>query len=139
MAHVNVGMIPPPDPTHCFKILHAAEWEAFRQATVFKGSPVDIVDGFIHLSTAVQAPETAARHFTKLSNLSLIAFDSRSFGESLRWEPSRGGALFPHLYAPLPLSAAVWRAEIPLDADGRHVFPAGWGAEALDPARPASS
>ena len=106
-----------------FKILTPKEWADFRQATVFKGSAVDIVDGYIHLSTAAQARETAAKHFADQPAPILAAVDRDSLGAALRWEPSRGGALFPHLYAPLPLSAVLWAKPVPKGPDGRHAFP----------------
>lgn len=106
-----------------YKICTAAEWRAAEAAGVYRGSAVDHRDGFIHFSTAGQAAETAAKHFAGQRDLVLIAVDSEALGERLKWEPSRGGALFPHLYGDLPL-AAVRRVEpLPLDASGRHVFP----------------
>ena len=84
---------------------------------------VDLEDGFIHFSTAAQAPETAARHFAGQADLLLIAVEADALGSALRYEVSRGGALFPHLHAPLPLSAVRWAKPLPLGADGRHVFP----------------
>ena len=80
-------------------------------------------DGFIHFSTAAQVPETATRHFAGQPDLLLVAVAAERLGDALRWEPSRGGALFPHLYAPLPLGAVLWVADVRLDATGRHVFP----------------
>ena len=82
------------------KILRRAEWTAFRDAGVTLGAPVDLVDGFVHFSTAAQVAETAARHFAAESDLVLVAFESASMGPQLKWESSRGGALFPHLFQP---------------------------------------
>jgi uncharacterized protein (DUF952 family) len=79
--------------------------------------------GFIHFSNAAQAPETAAKHFAGQADLLLIAVEAEALGSALRYEVSRGGALFPHLHAPLPLSAVRWAKPLPLGADGRHVFP----------------
>ncbi len=83
---------------------------------------VDLADGYIHFSTAAQVQETAARHFAGQTELLLVAVDPAALGEALRWEPSRGGDLFPHLYQPLPLSAVRWTEALPLGADGRHVL-----------------
>jgi uncharacterized protein (DUF952 family) len=105
-----------------FKIVAAEEWRAAEAAGVFRGSAVDLQDGYIHFSTAEQAPETAARWFAGRDDLVLAAVDADALGPALRWEPSRGGALFPHLYDALPLMAVVWTRVLPLGADGRHVF-----------------
>ena len=104
-----------------FKIVAAEEWRAAETDGLFPGA-VDRVDGFIHLSTASQAPETAAKWFAGRDDLVLVAVDAKALGAALRWEPSRGGALFPHLYGPLPISAVVWSRPLPLAADGRHAF-----------------
>jgi uncharacterized protein (DUF952 family) len=105
-----------------YKILGAAEWGAAATAGTFDGSDVDRRDGFVHLSTAGQVEETARRHFAGRADLVLLACDAAALGAALRYEPSRDGELFPHLYGPLP-AAAVRRAE-PLPWDGaRHVFP----------------
>jgi uncharacterized protein (DUF952 family) len=105
-----------------YKIVATEEWTEAEAAGVFAGAPVDRADGFIHFSTAEQAPETAAKWFAGRSDLSLAAIDAEALGKALRWEPSRGGALFPHLYTPLPMSAVVWSRPLPLGSDGRHVF-----------------
>ena len=108
-----------------FKICRAAEWaEAVREG-VFRGSAVDLRDGYIHFSTAAQVAETAARHFTGQPDLVLVAVDAAALSDSLKWEPSRGGALFPHLYGELPASAALWAKPLPLENAGLHAFPAG--------------
>lgn len=106
-----------------FKLVDRSAWEAAAPAASFEGSAADARDGFIHFSTAAQVRETAARHFAGQSDLLLVAVDAESVGEALRWEPSRGGDLFPHLYGPLPFAAVRWSAAVGLDADGRHVFP----------------
>ncbi|WP_395677643.1 DUF952 domain-containing protein [Inquilinus sp.] len=106
-----------------YKICSAAEWAAAEAAGAYRGSAVDHKDGFIHFSTAEQAEETAARHFAGQDGLVLVALDPERLGDALRWEPSRGGALFPHLYGALPLAAVQGVAPLPL-VDGRHVFPA---------------
>jgi uncharacterized protein (DUF952 family) len=105
-----------------FKIVGAHEWRLAEKAGVFEGSNVDRADGYIHFSTAEQAAETAARHFLGRDNLIIVAVNAEGLGDALRWEPSRGGALFPHLYGALPLSAVRWTRPLPLGADGRHVF-----------------
>jgi uncharacterized protein (DUF952 family) len=104
-----------------YKIVPASLWRESEAIGVFGGSPVDIRDGFIHFSTAGQVCETAARHFTAQSDLLLVAVSID--GLDVRWEPSRGGDLFPHLFGTLPLEAVRWVRPLPLDADGRHVFP----------------
>jgi uncharacterized protein (DUF952 family) len=112
-----------PLPT-IYKICPAPLWRAAEKAGVFAGAPVDLADGFIHFSTAAQVAETAAKHFAGQGDLLLVSVDTAKLGDNLRWEPSRGGALFPHLYAPLMLPAVIRVEPLPLGADGRHVFPA---------------
>ena len=107
-----------------FKIFRRAEWDAFRAAGETAGAPVDLADGFIHFSTAAQVAETAAKHFAAESDLVLVALDSETLGPALRWEPSRGGQLFTHLYRALRLSDLVWDKSLPLGATG-HIFPEG--------------
>ncbi|MBK6468274.1 MAG: DUF952 domain-containing protein [Rhodobacter sp.] len=106
------------------KILRRPEWDAFRAAGRTAGAPVDLADGFIHFSTAAQVAETAARWFSHESDLVLVACDADRLGPALKWEPSRGGALFPHLYRPLDLPEVVWDKSLPLGATG-HIFPEG--------------
>jgi len=105
-----------------YKIVAAVEWREAETAGVFAGAAIDRADGFIHFSTAEQAPETAAKWFAGREDLTLAAVDAEALGGDLRWEPSRGGALFPHLYAALPMSAVVWSRPLLLGPDGRHVF-----------------
>lgn len=109
--------------TSIYKLVDEAAWRAAEQTGMFAGAPVDLADGYIHFSAADQLAETAARHFAGVPGLLLVAVDAARFGEALRWEPSRGGALFPHLYAPLPVAAA--HAVLPLqrNADGLLIFP----------------
>jgi uncharacterized protein (DUF952 family) len=109
--------------TIVYKICERALWREAERAGVFHGAPVDARDGFIHFSTAAQAAETAARHFAVIDDLVLVAVDAATLGGALRFEPSRGGALFPHLYGPLPLSAVRWVKPLPLGVGGRHLFP----------------
>ncbi len=107
-----------------YKICPRDLWSEAESSGRFTGAPVDVADGFIHFSTGSQVPETAARHFAGQRDLLIIAVEVDALGEALRFEPSRGGDLFPHLYADLPLGAVRSVAELPLGADGRHVFPA---------------
>ena len=90
---------------------------------MFTGAPIDMQDGYLHFSTGQQVRETAARLFGGQSDLLLIAVDADSLGTALRYEPSRGGDLFPHLYDSLPLSSVLWVKPLPLGADGLHLFP----------------
>ena len=106
-----------------YKISPEDLWREAERAGVFAGSAVDRADGFIHFSAAEQAAETAARHFAGQAGLLLIAVDAEALREGLRYEASRGGALFPHLYGALPLSAVRWVKPLPLGPDGRHIFP----------------
>jgi uncharacterized protein (DUF952 family) len=107
--------------TLVYKIISRAAWRAAEANGVFAGAPVDLADGFIHFSTAVQAAETAAKHFAGQSDLILVAIDAAVLGPALKWEPSRGGALFPHLYASLDVASVQWARPLPL-VDGRHDF-----------------
>ena len=108
-----------------YKIVPAALWREAEADGRFRGAPVDLADGFIHFSTAEQARETAAKHFAGQGDLMLVAVDAAALGAALRWEPSRGGALFPHLYGPLPLDAVRAVTTLPLGPDGVHAFPDG--------------
>ncbi len=107
-----------------YKIFRRPEWDAFRAEGETLGAPVDLADGFIHFSTAEQVTETAAKHFATESDLVLVALRAGDLGPALRWEPSRGGALFPHLYRSLSISEVVWDKSLPLGATG-HIFPEG--------------
>ncbi|PZR01101.1 MAG: DUF952 domain-containing protein [Cereibacter sphaeroides] len=107
-----------------YKIFRRPEWDAFRAAGTTEGAPIDLADGYIHISTAAQVAETAEKHFTTESDLVLVALDADKLGPALKWEPSRGGALFPHLYRPLMLADVVWDKSLPLGATG-HIFPEG--------------
>ncbi|MFZ1773265.1 MAG: DUF952 domain-containing protein [Rhizobiaceae bacterium] len=106
-----------------FKIVTQSQWQDAELKGEFAGAPIDLADGFVHLSTAAQVRETASRHFAGASDLLLAAVNSSAIAANLKYEPSRGGALFPHLYASLPLSAVSWVKPLPLGADGVHVFP----------------
>lgn len=105
------------------KIFRQDEWEALRRAGETRGAPIDLQDGFIHFSTVDQAAETAARHFAGQDGLMLLGVEADGLGDDLRWEPSRGGALFPHLYRPLRMADVAWARPLPL-REGVHVFPA---------------
>ena len=109
--------------TVIYKICPAALWREAERSGVFRGSPVDMQDGFIHFSSAEQAPETAAKHFVGERDLVLLRVDATRLGARLKWEPSRGGALFPHLHGELALAAVIRVDPLPLAADGRHRFP----------------
>ncbi len=106
-----------------YKIVPATLWQDALKNGEFKGAAIDLTDGFIHFSTAEQAKETAALHFAGQDGLLLVAIDGEKLGEKLVYETSRGGVLFPHLYAPLPLTAVIWEKRLPLDPDGNHIFP----------------
>ena len=107
-----------------YKICPAALWDDAQRAGKFRGSAHDLRDGFIHLSTAAQAAETAAKHFAGARDLVLLHVDGAALGAALKWEPSRGGALFPHLYGDLALAAVTKVESLPLGDDGTHKFPA---------------
>ncbi|MFV0473385.1 MAG: DUF952 domain-containing protein [Pikeienuella sp.] len=107
-----------------YKIFTGPEWAALDAVGETRGAPVDLTDGFIHFSTAAQVRETAAKHFAGAAGLVLAAVEAGDLGEALKWEPSRGGALFPHLHGPLSRAAVIWSAPLPLGPDGAHLFPA---------------
>lgn len=109
---------------YIYKICARAEWDAAIDAGVYNGSGVDARDGFIHFSTAEQSPETASRHFAGVTGLVLVQIDADTLGTALKWEKSRNGALFPHLYGPLSPKDAEWVVDLPVGDDGLHVFPA---------------
>ena len=104
-----------------YKIFRDDEWQALQRDGVTAGAPVDITDGYVHFSTAEQAQETAAKHFAGEADLFLLALDADKL-DALKWEPSRGGALFPHLYRHLRLADILWAKPLPLGPDG-HLFP----------------
>jgi uncharacterized protein (DUF952 family) len=107
-----------------YKIFRRAEWVAFRDAGETLGAPIDLNDGYIHFSTAAQVAETAAKYFATESDLVLLALDPAKLGPALKWEPARGGALFPHLYRKLTRADVLWDKSLPLGATG-HIFPEG--------------
>lgn len=109
--------------TTVYKIVAADLWRAAEDSGVFTGAGIDLNDGFIHLSTGAQARRTAQLYFKGQGNLVLVAADSAILGAALKYEPSRDGDLFPHLYGPLPLAAVLWVRPLPVGGDGNHIFP----------------
>jgi uncharacterized protein (DUF952 family) len=109
--------------TTIYKICEAAEWAEAESGGEFRGSAVDLADGYIHLSTASQLAETAAKHFARRPGLVVVAVAAEDVSAILKWEPSRGGALFPHLYGVLPMAAVRWVKPLPLDPGGTHRLP----------------
>ncbi len=107
-----------------YKIAPGDLWRAAEARGVFEGAPIDLADGFIHLSAADQVRETARRYFAGLDDLVLVAVDADRLGPALKWEISRGGALFPHLFAPLSLADVHAVSPLPLAEDGSHQFSA---------------
>ena len=107
-----------------YKIFRRPEWNDLVAQGQTSGAPVDLADGYIHFSTAQQVMETAAEHFAGESDLVLVACDARALGADLKWEPSRGGALFPHLYRALHHADIAWDTSLPLGVTG-HIFPEG--------------
>ncbi|MBB4063912.1 DUF952 domain-containing protein [Gellertiella hungarica] len=106
-----------------YKIVPESLWAEARAEGLFRGAAIDLTDGYIHFSTAAQARETADRHFAGQKGLLLVAVEGAALGDALKYEPSRGGDLFPHLYAHLPMGAVLWEKPLPLGPDGRHQFP----------------
>ena len=105
-----------------------AEWQAAEAVGVYEGSSQDAADGFIHLSDGGQIVGSAAKHRAGQHELVLLHVDAEALGDGLKWEASRGGALYPHLYGKLPVAAVLCVDDLPLGTDGRHVFPSGVGA-----------
>lgn len=106
-----------------YKICPRALWQEAERTGHFAGAAIDLTDGFIHFSTADQVKETAAKHFSGQDDLLLVAVDGGYLGAALKYEVSRGSALFPHLYAPLDLAAVLWVKPLPLGPSGEHQFP----------------
>ena len=106
---------------HIFKIFRAEEFAAFEAAGTTRGAPIDVRDGYIHFSTATQVAETVAKHFDGEDDLVLLAVEADLLGDDLRWEPSRGGQLFPHLYRDLRRSDVVWLRPLTLGLDGHRL------------------
>jgi uncharacterized protein (DUF952 family) len=112
-------------PEPVYKVLTEAAFAQAERQGLFAGSADDVRDGFIHLSAAHQLEVTLAKHFVGQEGLILLALDPAKLGSALKWEVSRGGALFPHLYAPLDLAAVLWAERLRLGGDGRHIIPEG--------------
>ncbi|URW76803.1 DUF952 domain-containing protein [Sphingomonas donggukensis] len=110
-------------PTTAYKVLTGPQMDALEADGSFAGAPVDLADGYIHLSTAAQLTETVDKHFAGQSDLHVVAIDVEALGEAIRWEESRGGQLFPHIYAPLPLDAVIAYSPLERDADGQVQLP----------------
>jgi uncharacterized protein (DUF952 family) len=112
------------DSTAIYHVCRREEWQSAKVSGRYRGSSQDEADGFIHFSGPAQLVASVARHRAGQDQLVLVAADPARLGDALKWEISRGGALFPHLYGPLPLEAVKWVVDLPLDpATGRHVFP----------------
>ncbi len=109
-------------PTTAYKVLTAEEMRAL-EADEFRGTPVDVADGFIHLSTLDQLTETVDKHFAGQSDLWVAAIDLTAFGDSLKWEESRGGALFPHIYGAMPLETVIAYGPLERGDDGAVKLP----------------
>ncbi|MBR9838294.1 DUF952 domain-containing protein [Salipiger thiooxidans] len=105
-----------------YKILRSEEWAALQSENETEGAPIDVADGYVHFSTLEQVRETASKHFDGIEGLYLLALEADDLGPDLKWEPSRGGALFPHLYGPLRLADVRWSRPLPLEVGG-HLFP----------------
>ena len=106
-----------------YKICTQNEWRHFGAAGEFVGSPDDLRDGFIHLSGPDQVARTAAKFFTGRTDLILLEIDPARLGNSLRWEPSASGTIYPHVYGPLPMAAVVANTPLTVGPDGRHILP----------------
>ncbi|MBY0285259.1 MAG: DUF952 domain-containing protein [Sphingomonas sp.] len=106
-----------------YKVLTADQMAALERDAVFAGAPIDLADGYIHLSTQAQLTETVDKHFAGQHDLWVAAVDLDAMGAAVKWEASRGGALFPHLYAPLPLSAVFAYSPIERDETGQVKLP----------------
>lgn len=109
-------------PDVAYKILSAADWRLLLAEGHYEGSAVDLADGYIHMSTKDQLEQTAAKHYAGLNDLMLVEVALPSLGDTLVWEPSRGGALFPHIYGPLPASACVKATPMAVTQDGRIIL-----------------
>lgn len=110
-------------PLHAYKVLTAPQMAQLEADGVFKGAPVDLADGYIHLSTEAQLTETVDKHFAGQADLHVAAIDLAALGDAVKWEPSRGGQLFPHIYADLPLNAVVAYSPLERDEDGKVRLP----------------
>lgn len=109
---------------HIYHLAAAADWRAAQATGLYRGSPDDHRDGFMHFSTAAQVAESAARHRAGRADQVLLCIPAAALGQDLRWEISRGGQLFPHLYAALDIAKVISAVPLPVGPDGRHAFPA---------------
>ncbi len=109
-----------------YHICRTVEWESAQPIGYYGGSSQDAADGFMHFSDAHQIVESAAKHRAGQTGLKLLCVDPDKLGRALKWEPSRGGQLFPHLYGSLPIAAVVATHDLPLGPDGEHIFPASF-------------
>lgn len=109
-------------PMLIYKIFRSDEWAALQSNGATDGAPIDVSDGYVHFSTAEQAAETAAKHFAGVDGLTLLACDANAMGDDLKWEVSRGGALFPHLYRQIRMTDVLWAKPLPYDGQA-HQFP----------------
>ncbi len=109
-----------------YKLLTEDQWKDWKESSLFTGAPVDVEDGYIHLSTREQVRETAEKWFASVDPLMLVMVDLPALGDLVRWEPSRGGALFPHVYGPIPRSAVAGQSKLRLQSNGKHDWPAGF-------------
>ena len=110
-------------PDTAYKVLTADQMATLEKDATFAGAPVDLADGYVHLSTEAQLTETVDKHFAGQTDLHVVAVDLGSFGESLKWEASRGGALFPHLYGPLLLETVIAYGPLRRNGDGKVMLP----------------
>lgn len=110
-------------PKHVYKIVPQDLWRTAESHGAFEGAAIDLQDGYMHFSTADQVADTAALHFAGQPDLLVVAVDGTALGDDLRYEPSRGGDLFPHLYGVLPMNRVVWVKPMPLGEDGKHILP----------------
>ncbi len=122
-------------PDFVYKIVSLDEWDDAMEKGKFHGAEIDLKDGYIHFSTAAQVAETAQKHFSGRDDLMIVKVATAPDARHYKMEPSRGGALFPHLYAPLPVSSAAWWQELPLRANGEHSFPGELAEDMADEKR----
>ncbi|KPF91045.1 hypothetical protein IP81_12625 [Novosphingobium sp. AAP83] len=110
-------------PAVAYKVLTGPQMAELEDARLFKGAPIDLADGYIHLSTLTQLTETVDKHFAGQRDLHVVAVDLEALGDAVKWEPSRGGQLFPHIYTDLPLNVVLAYGPLERDADGNVLTP----------------
>lgn len=123
MARPRWAMVETAPPQLAYKVLTDPQMAQLEADGTFAGAPVDLADGYIHMSTEVQLTETVDKHFAGQSNLHVAAVDLAALGDAVKWEVSRGGALFPHIYVPLPLAAVIAYGPLERAADGTVMLP----------------